>query len=162
MIRISIQHWENLTTRFLDETKRLCEQLIKQRVDDIFGPLKPTELYRETIKFCGDFIGKAVEEQRAASMRSFMMEVYKPMTFNEEALNQACETARRYLQSARHKQRCGDWLEKLEERTGKCTAGPAREKELAKITDAQLGIDEYSQEIVALGVSKSCEKKGEN
>ncbi|KAL9106486.1 MAG: hypothetical protein Q9187_008554 [Circinaria calcarea] len=150
MIRISIQHWENLTTRFLDETEQLCGRLIKQRVDDIFGPLMLTLLYRDTIKICGDFIQKAMEEQRAASIRNFKMESYKPMTFNGEALNQACETARQHLQAARRKQRCIMLLDDLEAKNGKSTNGPAREKELLKITDAQLGIDKYSQEIVAL------------
>ena len=163
MIRSSIQHWDNLTTRFLDETEKLCELLIKQRIDDIFGPLKLTRLYRDTIKVCGDFIRDAMEKQRAASKRNFKMEVYKPMTFNEEALNQACETARLYLQTARRRQRCIIWLNDLEAKSGKSTVGPAREKEIAKVTDTQLGTDPYSQEITALAVGALPKKKlGEN
>ena len=155
MIRTSVGHWDELTTLFLDETEELCGLLIKQRVSAIFGPLRLTQLYRNTIEICEDFIGEAMQKQRAASTRNLNMEIYKPMTFNEEALEEACDKAKKLLQETRRDQRCNFWLTNHEAKSGKVTTGPARDKELAKITDAQLRPDPYSQELVALSVSKT-------
>ena len=153
MIRLSMAHWEDPVDQYINRTGELCQNMIYERVLNVFGHRQNTKFYGELTDICGDFITKAINEQLKIAKQILGWELQKPKTLNEVAIEVAKDKAVQYLQQKRHECLAKAWLDQEEERTGKQTTGQARVEKLAKVTDAQLGPDPYSLEIKAMGVS---------
>lgn len=152
MISQSTAHWGKLATRFVDETKKMCEKMVKERVEEKFGPRRQTQLYGKVLHICRSFLYQAFEEQEEAIENALRLEQYKPVMTNEKALGQAREKALEELSKACRGNRAEQFLREQEKSTGKFTTGTARNDKLAKITDVQLGPDPYMKEVAAMGV----------
>ena len=148
MCKSSIQHWNELTLKFLDQTENLFARMILQRLDNVFGPWNSTKLYAILFDTCSAFVRTAMLDQRTASTRNFDLEVYKPMTFNEETIKQASDKAEVLLRERRRRQRADVFLQQNESKNSKSSW----EEKVSKVTDQQLGEDPYKQEIMIMSV----------
>lgn len=153
MIVMSMEHWEEPVNRFLARTKQLCEAMVFEQVDKVFGKYTKTLFYEKVMKICESFFEKVLSQQRQFVMQVLKWEMSKPKTFNEEALNLAEGKALNILQTKRREARAGAYLDEQEAKTGKPTSGQARTEKISKIPDAQLGPETYNREIAAMSVS---------
>ena len=156
MIQLSMAHWEEPLSQYIQRTGSLCQNMIYERVISVFGHHQNTQFYSELMDICGSFLTDAIDDQLKIAKQILKWEHKKPITLNEVAMEVEKEKAIGYLQNKRRESLVKAWLDKEEERTGKQTTGAARTDKMAKVTDAQLGPDAYSLEIKAMGVSQDC------
>ena len=154
MIQLSMAHWDNSIDQYVRHTGELVQNMIYERVLNVFGHRQNTQFYSELMDICGDFLTKATDDQLKTANRILSWQLKKPKTLNEAAIEVAKEKAVDILQKKRRDHLAKAWLDIEEEKTGKQTSGPARLDKMAKVTDAQLGPDPYSLEIRAMGVSQ--------
>ena len=149
-----MSHWKDLTSHFLDQTEELLTHMIAQRLDDVFGMYKSTKLYESISKTCDSLVQKAMAQQRSASERNRELEVFSPMTFNEEAYKQASDKAKDTLQERRRRNRADVFLQGSGSLSGIAFTQQAWDEKLSKVTDSQLGEDPYKQEIETMSVCR--------
>lgn len=155
MIQLSMAHWEDPVTQYINHTGELCQNMIYERVLSVFGHRQNTQFYSELMDVCGAFLANAFDDQLKTVKQILSWELKKPKTLNEMAIQVAKDKATDYLQKKRREGLAKAFLDQEEERIGKKTTGTARTDKIAKVTDAQLGPDPYSLEIKAMGVSLS-------
>ena len=154
MNQISMKPWERSMTCFLEQTEILCQQIVVDRIREEFGLWTRTPLYDRITNICKAFLLKAMAEQRAAAQRNYCMEKQETMTFNDEALAQAQAEALKTLQVARRDDRRRAYVAKLEMQSGKAFSDQAFNDRVLKVTDEQLGVDPFNQELKAMAVSR--------
>ena len=154
MIQLSLAHWEQPVDQFISRTGELCQNLVYERVQSVFGHRQNTQFYSKLTDICGTFLSKAIDDQLKLAKQILGWELRKPKTLNDVAIEVAKDKKIEYLQKKRRESMIRVWLDQEEEKTGKQTTGAARAEKMAKVTDAQLGPDPYSLEIKAIGVSQ--------
>lgn len=155
MSRMSVEHWDKPMREFLQATGDMLQKLILSRLDDVFGAWKQTALFTEATGITNAFLSQALAAQREAAERVYQLETFKPITYNGPALEQARQAALSAIQARRRDARINRFLEEQEGKNGRVTAGPDRVKKVATVTDAQIGVDPYHQEVDAMGVCDS-------
>ena len=155
MNQMSMKPWERSMACFLERTETLCQQIVVDRIGEEFGLWRRTPLYDRITNICEAFLLKAMAEQRAAAQRNHRMEEQETMTFNEDALAQAQVEALTTLQAARRENRRGTYVAKLEMQNGKAFSDQASKDRQSKVTDDQLGVDPFKQELEAMAVSRA-------
>ena len=153
MIVMSMGHWEEPVDHFLTETKQLCEAMVFEQVEKVFGKYTKTLFYEKVMNICESFFEKVMSQQRQLVMQILKWEMSKPKTLNNEALDLAEGKALAMLQTKRREIRAGAYLDVQEAKVGKITKGQARTEKISKIQDTQLGPETYGREIVAMSVS---------
>ncbi len=153
MIRLSMEHWEHPLSQFLAQTRKLCEVMVFQQIQDVYAKYSETQYYEQIRQICERFFDKAFTEQTQLLMRILEWEQSRPMTCNDEAINLAQSKAFTLLETKRRETRATAYLNEQEARLGKPSSGQARVDKLAKVTDSQLGPDPYKKEIEAMTVS---------
>ena len=164
MIKLSLMFWEKPLDRFLDETEKLCENMLVEQIGDMFRRWRRTRFYDRVVEICASFLKDAMNSQRQAAKRSQQLELHRPTAFNKEALGLINDRSRIEVQDARRNFRAKIYLSKHFSRNSKGNGAPPKERlakfceeNLAKVTDTQLGPDPYSQEVELMSVSKSRE-----
>ena len=155
MIKLSMTHWEDHVNQYISRTGELCETMVYERVLSVFEHRQNTQFYSELTDICGNFLAKAIDNQRNLVKQILSWELKKPGTLNEVAIEVEKDKAVKFLQKMRHERLAKTWLDQEEERSGKQTTGQARLDKMAKVTDAQVGPDPYCLEIKAMGVIQS-------
>lgn len=155
MSKLSMAHWDNLLTRFLDATLSMCEQLISDRIVQGFSISQQTPLYDQIVHACGAFLNRAMEEQRIAAKRSLDRELHKAMTLDEGGMIHNRNKALEDLRAQRLANRLTALVNEQEAQTGKATSGQARNDKITKMSTGKLGPDPFDQEILAMAVSIS-------
>ena len=153
MIIMSMSHWERPVNELLSDTKSLCEAMVFEQIQKVFGKYAKTRFYEKIMEICENFFEQALSRQRGTVMQVLKWEMAKPKTFNDEALVHAEDKALTLLQTRRREARAGAFLDEQEAIAGKTTTGQTRVEKMSKVSDAQLGPEEYSREIAALSVS---------
>ncbi|KAF6240067.1 hypothetical protein HO173_001677 [Letharia columbiana] len=154
MIVMSMEHWEEPVNRFLTGTKQLCEAMVFEQVEKVFGKYAKTLFYEKVMKICESFFEEVLSQQRQLVMQVLRWETSKPKTFNDESLELAEGRALTMLQTKRREARAGAYLDEQEAQTGKSTSGQTRIEKISKLSDAQLGPETYNREIVAMSTVK--------
>lgn len=152
MSKMSVEHWDKPLEELLQTTGDMLQNLILAQVDDIFGAWKETALYAEVISIVNGFLNRALIAQRDAAVRMYRLDTVKPITYNGPAVEQAREKALGVIRARRREARIARYLDEQEAKTGRVTTGQDRLKKVATITDAQLGVDPYQQEVGVMGV----------
>ena len=155
MSRISMGHWDRLLTRFLDDTRAMCEELIIERIVETFSSSRQTPLYDTIQRASGAFLKRIMGEQVIAAKRSLARELYQAMTLDEDGMMQARKKALEDLRAHRLTNRLTILVNDQEAQTGKTTTGPARKDKIAKMSAESLEPDPFDQEILAMAVSHS-------
>ena len=115
-----------------------------------------TLIRSEAERICSSFLQQAMVEQRQIVTRILDWEMYQPMAVIAEAITAATQKALVMLQTRRREYRALKYLERQDSNGNQTPSRQNKADRLAKITDAQLGADPYSQEILAISVSTFC------
>lgn len=153
MIRLSLASWEEPVDRFLDLTEEICQDMINEQVAKIFRCWESTQVYNRILGICELFLKEALNHQRRVVERAQHLELHTITTLNVETLSWHCDKAHLEIKDARKKARANELLKKQELKSAKILTGTAREEQLAKITDTQLGPDIFFKEVELMGVS---------
>ena len=153
MHRASVQPWDRLTVDFLDQTERLCRRTVVAEIEKNLGQWKETPLYDRVTRICRDFLLEGMAEQKAAAKHQHGMAMQDPMTLNEEALVQAQKKALIGLRMARRVNRQACHVARLEAQNRKPLSDSAFKDRMSKVTDDQLGVDPFDQELETMAVS---------
>ena len=153
MSKISMQHWESLTTEFLESTVRMCESLVAARCDKACAPWQRTAMYTRVRRICEAYLSCIVEEQKLAVRRSLAVELYKASTYDEEGFTKSKEKVLVALKEARHLNRAKIYVMEQEQSTGKSVNAQVRAERAGRINEMRLGPDPYDKEIDLMAVS---------
>ena len=155
MIKLSIKVWKLPTENFLDSTLALCQETVFGELHRTFAEWNNTLIHYEAERICGSFLDQAMVEQRQIVTRILEWEIYKPMAVIGEAITAATDKALTMLQTRRREYRASKYLEQQDSSGNQTPSRQNKADRLAKVTDAQLGTDPYSQEVLAISVSTS-------
>ncbi|MCJ1387566.1 hypothetical protein MMC18_000409 [Xylographa bjoerkii] len=155
MSNIGMQHWDQLSTAFLEKTAQMCLRLVATHSQEAFSIWRQTPLYTHVQEICESFVSQMIEHQRGAVKRCLDMELHKAMTFDEDGMKQSQDKALLTLKAARLVQRAKIRLIEEENKTGKQTNIQAIEERATKIPEAQLGPDPFEQEINVMATVKA-------
>jgi len=153
MIAISMEHWEDPLDHFMTRTKKLCEELIFEQIQKVYGKHSQTEYYEAIRQICETFFDNAFSEQRQLAKRILNWEQCRPKTCNDKAMESAEAEVLIVLRKKSREIRAEAYLCEQERKSGKQSTGQGRMEKLDKITDAQLAPEGYNQEIEAMSVS---------
>lgn len=153
---MSMTHWEKPVNEFLDGTKAICKDMVCEQIQTIFGKYVKTKFYEKVKAIWESFFEQVMSRQRQLVLQLLKWEMAKPKTLNDEAFGLAEAKALTMLQNKRRETRAGAYLDGQEAVTGKPTTGQTRIERIGKVSDAQLGPDEYKKEIGAMSVSVIC------
>ena len=155
MSQMSVEHWDKPIKEFMQATGNMLQNFMLKTLEDVFGAWKQTALYAEVTAIVNGFLSQALNAQRDAASRVYRLELYKPITYNGAALDEAKEKALLVIRGRRREARIARFLDEQEAKTGRLTSGQERLKRVATVTDIQLGADPYQQEIDVMGVCSS-------
>ena len=154
MIVLSMAHWQEPLDQFLKETQGLCEGMVFEQVEAVFGHRQNTRYFDLILEICQTFFEEAFSQQRQLLKRILTWEMSKPKTLNEEAMGLARDKALTMLQAYSRELRAHEYIEEQESRSGKPSSGAARRDKVAKVTDGQLKPEMHGREILAMSVVK--------
>lgn len=154
MIRQGVKVWEIPTQTFLDSTIALCRGTIFEELYNVFIEWRNTLFHHRIEEICGVFLEQAMTEQRENVARMLRNEIQRPMTLNVEAITTASEKALLVLQERRREYRAAQFLDQQDAGMDRTPSRQSKSDQLAKISDAQLGSDPWSQEILAISVRR--------
>ena len=153
MIGSSIEVWKEPLDHFLNATIVLCQSMIATVINKVFPLWQGTQLYTYAQEVCKLFIEDFKGTLRNTVHKILEWEVFKPTTYNESLMRMMCDSALTSLKNGRREHRARKFLAdqdglKENQRT------PSRLtfiEKVAKVTDDQLGLDQYAQEVEAMG-----------
>ncbi|PWY82262.1 hypothetical protein BO83DRAFT_374785 [Aspergillus eucalypticola CBS 122712] len=151
MNQMSVKHWYDPLSVFLVATYRLVREMLHKQLDEVFLQYHQTGLYRELKRIIESFLYKLRAAHFEHAQENFSIEYNKPFTMALSALDQSIKSAYSFLAERRRVARAGSYLDAQ----GKYPRGDARrEAELRKLTDAELGRDQFSQELTMMATSR--------
>jgi hypothetical protein len=140
-----VQHWKEPMEEFIQRTYECIHEVLLMEQEKIFADLSRTVLCKTLRRVILDF----VETTRAENIQ-FAMTIYgmesDPFTTNTEAYKRAKDGQLDLLCRKRRASRAARYAEELENIVGK-------KVDPLKITDAQIGPDEFDKEIKSMAVS---------
>ncbi|RAH57510.1 dynamin family protein [Aspergillus piperis CBS 112811] len=151
MNQMSVKHWYDPLSVFLIATYRLVREMLHKQLNEVFLQYHQTGLYRELKRIIESFLYKLRAAHFEHAQENFSIEYNKPFTMALSALDQSIKSAYSFLAERRRFARAGSYLDAQ----GKYPRGDARrEAELRKLTDAELGRDQFSQELTMMATSR--------
>ena len=154
MIITSMSHWQEPLEQFLKETQELCEGMVFEQVQGVFGHRQQTRYFDLILDICRGFFEDAFSEQRQLLKRVLAWELSRPKTLNDEAMGIARDKALTKLQNHSREIRAYEYVEEQEGRSGKPTTGAARKEKIIKVPESQLKPEPYGRELLAMSVVK--------
>jgi hypothetical protein len=154
IIKISMQSWDQPLRKFMTQTEQLCSEMIRAHIDTTFAHWQCTRLHDQIHVICEAFLKDKMSLQYKAAERARLLELHKPMTFNNEAVEAAYAKACAKAQKGRQFWRARDFVESQVKDSGQSLT---LDEKIAKVVAAkQLGPDEYGKEVDIMGVSSLC------
>ena len=154
MSKLSAEHWTKPLSTFLECTEIMCQRLVHDRITLALGTWRESMIYKEVLNICSTFLQEAMHQQREHANRTLRLELFQPITLNNEVMEQVRQKSLLYLQERRRESRAAIHLDDMEKKSGKVASGQSRNDKISKVTEDQLGPDEWSQEIQAMAVSR--------
>lgn len=149
MSQLSVKHWHGPMGAFLVATHKLVQDMLMKQLENTFHQYHQTGLYEELKKIIRDYLIRLREDHFQQAMETFNIEWNKPFTMASTALEHAKIEAYRQLKGARHVARAKIYLD----RECRFPAGdPRREAEMKKLGEAELGPDQFAQEMKMMAV----------
>lgn len=151
IVHMSMQSWDEPLRKFMSQTEDLCLAMIRLQVDTTFAHWQRTRLYDKLQSICEAFVKSKMHLQRQSAENYLLLELYKPMTFDSEALEDAFAKARAKTQKCRE-----EWRAKVftRQHMKEFSHTLNLDQKIAKVlTDKRLGPDEYGKEVEIMGVS---------
>jgi hypothetical protein len=143
--RIVVQHWKAPMEEFIQRTYRAIHEVLLTEQEKIFADLSRTVLCETLRRIVLDFI----ETTRAENFK-YAATIYDaecdPFTTNTDAYARAKESELALLRCKRRASRATRYAKEVELHSGK-------KIDPAKVTDIQIGPDEFEKEIETMAVS---------
>lgn len=161
LVNISLKVWSLPLEKFLARTEELCREMFNEQIGRSFGRWQSTALYETVIGLCDEFIKEAMAEQRKHAKRVVQLELDAPTAHNHEVVGAACQRARAEMLAERRAILVEEWAERNPPATpsksngGKWSGNNSGGMRPVVVTDEQLGVDPYSNEVCLMGVSFS-------
>ncbi|KAL6714488.1 hypothetical protein ACLMJK_007912 [Lecanora helva] len=155
MILQSMAHWEKPMIGFLRSTRQLCENMVFEQVQSVYLKYSDTQYFEMIRQICESFFAKVFSEQAELLQRILSWEQSKPKTCDDAAIDHAYVKALTVLSTKRHEMRASAYLDEQEARSGKQSSGQARAEKLLRVSEEQLGPDQYKKEIEAISTVKA-------
>lgn len=159
LVKLSLKVWSLPLEKFLAGTEELCREMFHGQIARSFGRWQSTALYKTIIALCDEFIKEAMAEQRKHAKRVVRLERDAPTAHNHEVLGAACQHARTEMLAERRAVLVEEWAERNPIATpskgsgGKWSGNNLGGMKPVAVTDEQLGVDPYSNEVCLMGVS---------
>ena len=153
MIKDSVQGWQTPTQSFLDSTLALCQDTIFGQLQKTFAEWNNTPFYNRIAEVCDSFLNRAMTDQKQNVARFLKYETKTPITLNVEAITDASDRAVVMLQQKRREQRVLTYIDQQDAAADRTSSRLSRSDRMTKVTDAQLGPDPYTREVLAISVS---------
>ena len=145
----SVLHWMGPMRIFIDASHKLLKRTLMESLDTVFSEYRQTSLYRELKKIMEEYLTEIFHEHSEAAIENYQVEFNKPFTIATANLQAAIDKNHEALKKQRHRFRANAYLNAQ----GKLPGDPKREAELKKLTDAELGLDQYTREVEMMAVS---------
>lgn len=159
LIKLSLKGWSLHLEKFLARTEELCLKLFHEQISHSFGQWRSTTLYKIIIALCEGFLKEAMAEQRKHAKRVVQLEQDAPTAYNHEVLGAVCQKARTEMLAERRAVLVDEWVERNPVATpskgsgGKWYGSNSGATKPVVVTDEQLGVDPYLNEVFLVGVS---------
>lgn len=161
LVKTSLKVWSLPLEKFLARTEELCREMFNEQIACSFRRWQSTALYERVTDLCDEFIKEAMAEQRKHAKRVVQLERDAPTAHNHGVLGAACQRARTEMLAERRAALVEEWAERNPLATpskgngGKWSGNNSGGMRPVVVTDEQLGVDPYSNEICLMGVSFS-------
>lgn len=139
--------------KFLHVTYAEIYKVLHDEIDKVFIEYSRTNLYNELQSIVYDFLESIREDHLKAATENFNVECQKPFTMATTNFQRAQKEALIFLTAVRRGWRVKMYIEKVEERAENSGSGGGRAIQPGKVTDVELGPDEFSKEIEIMSVS---------
>lgn len=142
----SVENWHVLTKAFVFATHGIVQRVVLSTLDEVIAQYRQTELYRELYRVIGTFLLRLRAEYLHDASTHYQIEKDNPFTMAQSQHKEASLEALRKLTRARHASRAKTW---------RMARGHATddEQKVTKVSDADLGPDQFSQELEMMAVS---------
>ncbi|KAK2811221.1 hypothetical protein FQN50_002318 [Emmonsiellopsis sp. PD_5] len=144
-----VKHWNEPMKQFLIVTYGLMESFLMEQLDAVFSAYQRTKVYGELKEIILDFLEKLKEPHFHMANETYEVECQKPFTMATDMFNRAQKEALDTLKSIRHNSRVTRYLEQED------VYKNGRRVEPSKITEAEMGEDEFSREIEIMAASRA-------
>ncbi|KAL1304091.1 hypothetical protein AAFC00_000526 [Neodothiora populina] len=141
--------WKGPMDKFLHDIAIILKDKLGQVFHETCGKWSATEFYRETKKMVDSFIDVTMSEERAHACRALQLELFKPLTLNNEDIDKKQKEELERIEAVRYRKRAIEYLDRTEQRTGRITSGADRSKKIQndKTLRMSLGADVFQKEI---------------
>ena len=150
MNKSSVSHWHGPMGVFLDATHRLVKEIIMKLLEDVFVQYYQTSLFRELRRIINTYLARLKREHFEHAIENYRIEKHKPFTMAIFELDLATKKAYSYLTARRRLARIKNYL-RLQNRLPE--GEQLREADIKKVTDSELGVDLFTQEMKMMAVS---------
>ncbi|KAJ5105650.1 interferon-induced GTP-binding protein Mx [Penicillium alfredii] len=147
---MSVKHWDDLMKTFLEASHKAVRNMIFQTLDEVFTSYRQTGLYRELCRIVNVYMTRLHAEHLRHGKDIYTIEHSKPFTMAQEQHKKAMREASANLLRARQVARAGCYLELR----GIGPDDETRASKIKKITPAELGPDQYLQELEMMASSR--------
>ncbi|PGH17381.1 hypothetical protein AJ80_04837 [Polytolypa hystricis UAMH7299] len=141
MNRISVDHWKGPLDEFLRATYERMGEFLVEQLEVVFLPYQRTELYKRLDSIIHEFLGSIRKGHEQAAEEAYKVECANPFTIAVSTYRRAQKEALDMFRTGRHIKRVRAFLESYESVNGQRKLDPS------KITEADIGEDEFSKEI---------------
>ena len=145
----SVEHWSKPMEVFLHTTHYLVRDMLMQQLETVFAQYHQTSLYRELRKIMESYLQKLKTEHFQHAEETYAIEHNKPFTMATSALEQARNESYKLLATRRRDARIDCYLRNKRKIV---PTEPRWDAEWKKVTDAELKVDQYPQEVRAMAV----------
>ena len=152
MIKQALIFWDRPLDDFLHTTHESYLAVIKQSASVAFLQWNGTGLYTSVHEICESFFNKIFQKQTDTVRYLLQVERHKALTLNYDALQVATERAATILENTRRSGRAAAYLSKQDPSWDENLTDQQKADKVAKVSDAQLGPDPWSQEVRAMSV----------
>lgn len=154
MNRATIAHWTGPMREFLRRTVRMISSELLSLLGTVFKQYRDTALYTKMTEMIRNFLEAKLQELSQYAEETFNVEYSQPFTKNTSYLKLVEKDTLSKYRMTRRNVRVSTFLDRQERQNArKETTGEAREKEMRKVTDSELGVDPYIKEVEMMAVS---------
>ena len=149
MNQLSVVHWHEPMNVFLEATHRLVREMLLRQLEDVFVQYYQTSLFREVKRIILAYLHGIKHEHLDHAKENYQIELNKPFTMATTELDIATRNSHAYFSKRRHDTRAKNYL-KLHYNLP--DDRQPQESELRKLTAAELGPDQFIQEMKMMAV----------
>ncbi|EFE31067.1 dynamin GTPase, putative [Trichophyton benhamiae CBS 112371] len=149
--RISVSHWEDPMKTFLLVTYRLMAGVLLNEMRYVFGQYEQTALFEELKVIIMGFLESIRIEHFQQAESVFNIECLKPFTMANDLFRRGQEEAYGYFFHKRYEARVSQYT-KLIDAQQQQTTGRSSRTDLSKVTEKELGPDEFAKELEIMSV----------